>query len=37
MIGEDDVVVRAFEGIGWQWGGDWSDSKDYQHFSATGR
>ena len=37
VIGEDDVVVRAFEGIGWQWGGDWSDSKDYQHFSATGR
>jgi hypothetical protein len=32
-----DVVVRAFAGIGWEWGGDWSNSKDYQHFSATGR
>jgi D-alanyl-D-alanine carboxypeptidase len=31
-----DVVVRSFAGIGWQWGGDWTSSKDYQHFS-TGR
>ncbi len=29
-----DVVVRAFARIGWEWGGDWSSSKDYQHFAA---
>jgi len=23
--------------IDWQWGGNWSSSKDYQHFSANGR
>lgn len=32
-----DVVVRAFARIGWEWGGDWSSKKDYQHFSASGR
>jgi hypothetical protein len=32
-----DVVVRAFARIGWEWGGDWSTSKDYQHFSSSGR
>jgi len=32
-----DVVVAAFERIGWRWGGDWTYAKDYQHFSATGR
>jgi poly-gamma-glutamate synthesis protein (capsule biosynthesis protein) len=30
------VVVRAFERIGWEWGGTWTSSKDYQHFSAGG-
>ena len=29
-----DVVVRAFTDIGWEWGGAWSTSPDYQHFSA---
>lgn len=29
-------VVRAFASIGWEWGGNWSWPKDYQHFSATG-
>ena len=37
LIVADDVVVRAFADIGWEWGGDWSRTKDYQHFSATGR
>jgi poly-gamma-glutamate synthesis protein (capsule biosynthesis protein) len=32
-----DVVVRAFARIGWEWGGDWTSAKDYQHFSASGR
>ena len=31
------AVVRAFESIGWGWGGDWSGStKDYMHFSSSG-
>jgi hypothetical protein len=33
----DDGVAQAFAAIGWQWGGYWSGSKDYQHFSANGR
>jgi poly-gamma-glutamate synthesis protein (capsule biosynthesis protein) len=38
MIGDGDVVVRAFAKAGWEWGGNWrGDTKDYQHFSATGR
>jgi hypothetical protein len=31
------VLVRAFAGEGWGWGGDWPRPTDYQHFSATGR
>jgi hypothetical protein len=31
------ALVRAFNRIGWGWGGTWSDPKDYQHFSANGR
>ncbi len=30
------AVAEAFAAIGWEWGGDWSWPKDYQHFSATG-
>ncbi|MDY7101839.1 MAG: M15 family metallopeptidase [Actinomycetota bacterium] len=37
LIRDGDVVVRAFEAAGWGWGGHWSSSKDYQHFSTTGR
>ena len=29
-------LVGAFAGVGWQWGGRWSGTPDYQHFSATG-
>jgi D-alanyl-D-alanine carboxypeptidase len=32
-----NVLVRAFGAIGWGWGGNWTSSKDYQHFSASGR
>jgi hypothetical protein len=32
-----DAVVEAFASVGWKWGGYWSTSKDYQHFSANGR
>jgi hypothetical protein len=37
MIHAGDAVVTAFDAIGWAWGGDWTNSKDWQHFSATGR
>jgi hypothetical protein len=31
------AVVRAFESVGWGWGGSWAGStKDYMHFSASG-
>jgi hypothetical protein len=30
------ALVRAFAAVGWSWGGRWSSSPDYQHFSATG-
>ena len=30
------LLVRAFAGVGWAWGGRWTGSPDYQHFSATG-
>ena len=29
-----DAVVTAFAAIGWQWGGDWTDPVDYQHFDS---
>lgn len=37
MIHAGDKVVRAFESIGWGWGGYWSGARDYQHFSSNGR
>jgi len=37
MAYEGGVLVRAFDAIGWGWGGRWSSVKDYQHFSASGR
>jgi len=31
------AVVRAFQAVGWGWGGSWSGAtKDYMHFSANG-
>jgi D-alanyl-D-alanine carboxypeptidase len=29
-------LVAAFASVGWKWGGRWTGSPDYQHFSATG-
>ncbi len=29
-------LVRAFARVGWFWGGRWTGSPDYQHFSLTG-
>ncbi len=38
MAVEGGALVRAFDAIGWGWGGRWSGSvRDYQHFSASGR
>ncbi len=37
MIVEGDVVTKAFDQIGWGWGGRWTRLKDYQHFSRNGR
>ncbi len=31
------AAVAAFESAGWVWGGSWRSTKDYQHFSTTGR
>ena len=31
------TLVEAFALVGWQWGGRWTGSPDYQHFSANGR
>jgi hypothetical protein len=30
------VLVRAFASVGWLWGGRWTATPDYQHFSSTG-
>ncbi len=37
LIHEGDPAVVAFGSRGWVWGGHWRTSKDYQHFSTTGR
>jgi len=37
MIQPGDVVTRAFAGLGWPWGGNWSSAKDWMHFSHNGR
>ncbi len=37
MIHPGGPVVRAFDSIGWPWGGAWQSLKDYQHFSQNGR
>ena len=36
MATRGGLLVRAFAAVGWQWGGRWAGSPDYQHFSATG-
>ena len=30
------VLVRAFAAVGWLWGGRWTQTPDWQHFSKTG-
>lgn len=37
MAVEGGLVVKAFDAAGFGWGGRWTGTKDYQHFSASGR
>ena len=37
LVSADSAITLAFKAKGWGWGGDWKNSKDYQHFSADGR
>lgn len=37
MAVEGGLVVDAFAAVGWAWGGRWTHSRDYQHFSTNGR
>jgi len=30
------TLIDAFAAVGWRWGGRWTGSPDYQHFSSTG-
>lgn len=32
-IDHDDLAYRLFTAYGWEWGGDWTTPKDYQHFA----
>lgn len=36
MIHEGDEVTKAFDAIGWGWGGRWSSLVDWMHFSRSG-
>ena len=36
MVVPGSKPVRAFAAVGWGWGGNWSSSPDYQHFSTNG-
>jgi hypothetical protein len=36
MAEPSGVLNDAFASVGWPWGGRWTASPDYQHFSATG-
>ncbi|MBR5808833.1 MAG: S-layer homology domain-containing protein [Clostridia bacterium] len=36
-ITPDGSVVRNFKKYGWTWGGDWTNLKDYMHFSYLGK
>jgi D-alanyl-D-alanine carboxypeptidase len=37
MALEGNTLVRAFDAVGWGWGGRWTSPRDYQHFSRSGR
>jgi len=31
-----EAIVEAFKSMGWTWGGNWQNPKDYQHFQKPG-
>lgn len=33
---EGSVTVQTLKQTGWKWGGNWTSSKDYMHFSIPG-
>lgn len=35
-IQPNSALVQTFKAAGWGWGGDWTSSKDYMHFSFCG-
>lgn len=35
VITHDDLAYKVFKKYGFQWGGDWSNPKDYQHFDKN--
>jgi hypothetical protein len=37
MAVEGGALVQAFASVGWKWGGRWTASRDFQHFSTNGR
>jgi poly-gamma-glutamate synthesis protein (capsule biosynthesis protein) len=37
LIRDPGPLLGAFSRLGWGWGGHWRKSKDYQHFSVSGR
>ena len=37
VIKAGDAVTEAFASVGWGWGGSWTSSKDWMHFSQSGR
>jgi poly-gamma-glutamate synthesis protein (capsule biosynthesis protein) len=34
LIRRPGPVTDAFDAIGWEWGGDWTTTKDFHHFAA---
>lgn len=36
-IEKDDLCYKLFTGKGFEWGGDWTNRKDYQHFELPTR
>ncbi|WKZ69260.1 MAG: M15 family metallopeptidase [Melioribacteraceae bacterium] len=34
-ITAESVIVKIFKKRGWEWGGDWTTKKDYQHFEKS--
>lgn len=35
-IRNGDLTQKTFSKVGWKWGGNWTSSKDYMHFSVPG-